>query len=449
MSANPLAILDRLELFGIRLGLDRSRAVLAAMGDVQRRVPCVLVAGTNGKGSTSTLLAAMATAAGYRTGLYTSPHLEEVEERLRIDGIAISADRLGAILTRVVGLGERLHGEPPTYFEALTLAAFEWFAAENVELAILEVGLGGRLDATNVAEPELSLVTRIGFDHQARLGFTLESIASEKAGILRAGRPAISIEQPAEAARALAARADELGADLTFSAERVRGAETDAIPDGQRVHLATSHARYALELHLAGAHQVSNATLAVLAAETLAARGWSRFDRAAIEAGAAAARWPGRLERVDLGKGRSVLLDAAHNPDGAAALADRLAALEEPHDLLFGCLDDKDAAQMLPLLARRARRVVLTRPSGPRGRDPRELLPLLPESRAIVEPERERALDLLLAAPGLEPGRLLVLTGSIHLIGELRRGLRERLGVPAPAAEPLFVFDSASEGSRP
>ncbi|HEX4497811.1 MAG TPA: bifunctional folylpolyglutamate synthase/dihydrofolate synthase, partial [Thermoanaerobaculia bacterium] len=163
---DPLSILSRLETFGIKLGLERARTVLVAMGEPQRRFPAILVAGTNGKGSTSAFLAAIARAAGYRTGLYTSPHLEVVEERLQIDDRRIEPGRFGRLLAGIVELAERETSLPPTYFEAVTLAAFQWFAEEEVEIAVVEVGLGGRLDATNLCDPILSLITPIGFDHQ-------------------------------------------------------------------------------------------------------------------------------------------------------------------------------------------------------------------------------------------------------------------------------------------
>jgi hypothetical protein len=175
---DPLPILARLDGLGIKLGLERARGLLTALGEPQRRFPAVLVAGTNGKGSTSAFLAAMAQAAGYRTGLYTSPHLEVVEERLRIDGRMIELGRFGRLLADLVALAEREIGSPPTYFEAVTLAAFQWFAEEKVDLAVVEVGLGGRLDATNLCDPILSLITPIGFDHQEYLGNTLWEIAS-------------------------------------------------------------------------------------------------------------------------------------------------------------------------------------------------------------------------------------------------------------------------------
>ncbi|HEY4574744.1 MAG TPA: Mur ligase family protein, partial [Thermoanaerobaculia bacterium] len=267
-AVDPNAVLSRLEGLGIKLGLERARDLLVRMGEPQRRFPSVLVAGTNGKGSTSALLAAMARAAGIRTGLYTSPHLESVEERLRIDGRAIDSGRLGAILADLVALAERETGSPPTYFEAVTLAAFRWFADSQVDLAVVEVGLGGRLDATNLADPILSLITPIGFDHREFLGDTLAAIAREKAGILRSGRPALAWIEDAEPAESVQTVAGEVGADLRFASREVR---IEAVEprgwEGQQIRLATPIRLYDLELALLGDHQAKNLGLAVRAAE--------------------------------------------------------------------------------------------------------------------------------------------------------------------------------------
>ena len=432
---DPGAILRRLETFGVKLGLERMRLLLAELGDPQRRLPAVLVAGSNGKGSTSALLAAMASAGGYRTGLYTSPHLESVEERLRIDGRAVPLERLGGLLDRVVGAAERATGEPPTYFEALTAAAFLWMAAEEVELAVLEVGMGGRLDATNTADPVLSLVTSISLEHREHLGDTLAAIAREKAGILRPGRPALAWVEEPEALAAIREVAAEVGADLGSAAELVRVESRKDMKDGQRVHLTTPAGSYHLATRLVGPHQVRNLGLAVLAAEALAGLGWPRLDAAAVAMGAARCRWPGRLETIVLPGGRRVLLDAAHNPEASQVLAAWLERLGEPYDLLFGVLGDKEVSGMLAPLARRARRVLLTTPASDRARPASDLRAWLPEGvAATIEPELGIALER-----GLAPGApTLVACGSIYLIGAVRRLLRERYGVPEPATAPLW-----------
>jgi dihydrofolate synthase/folylpolyglutamate synthase len=421
---DPLPILARLDGLGIKLGLERACSLLAAIGDPQRRYPAVLVAGTNGKGSTSALLAAMGQAAGYRTGLYTSPHLEVVEERLQIDGRRIAPGRFGRLLADLVALAERETGSPPTYFEAVTLAAFQWFAEEKVDLAVVEVGLGGRLDATNLSDPILSLITPIGLDHQEYLGDTLAQIAREKAGILRPDRPALVWIEDAEPADSVRQAAAEIGARLRFASDEVKIESIEPHGwTGQRVRLATPLRAYDLEIALLGAHQAINLGLAVRAAETLANLGFDRFDSDSIRKGAASCRWPGRLEAIDLPGGRRLLLDAAHNPAGAAVLADFLDRMGEPVDLLFGVLADKDYAGMLSLLAPRARRIVLTTPASPRAKNPAELAELMGGREGVfVEPDLGRALERVLGLGG----KVLVACGSIFLIGEVRRRVRER-----------------------
>lgn len=425
---SPQPILDRLETLGIRLGLESTRALLGHLGDPQHRFPAVLIAGSNGKGSTSALLAAMTAAAGYRTGLYTSPHLETVEERLRLDGRPIAPERLGGLLARIVDLAERETGAPPTYFEALTAAAFQWLAEERVDLAVIEVGLGGRLDATNLCDPILSLITSISLEHREYLGDTLTAIAREKAGILRRGRPALAWVEEPEAMEALRQAAAETAADLRFAQEEavIEGTEVEGWA-GQKVRLATPVQRYDLRIALLGEHQRKNLGLAVLAAEALARNGFPRLDARAIAEGAAACRWPGRLEVVELPDGRRALLDAAHNTEGAEALARFLAGLGHPVDLLFGALADKDAGAMLAALSPHARSLVLTTPPSPRAIPPAGLVPHLGDRPGVaVEPDPAAALDRVLALGG----ETVVVCGSIYLIGAVRTMLRERTLTP-------------------
>jgi dihydrofolate synthase/folylpolyglutamate synthase len=404
-------------------------------------VPSVLVAGTNGKGSTAALLAAMATSAGYRTGFYSSPHLESPRERVRIDGQAIGGDELGRQLARVLASAAS-RGEPtPTYFEALTAAGFLAFAERRLDLAVLEVGLGGRLDATNLAAPILSVITSLSLDHQAELGPTVVHIAREKAGILRAGTPAVAWVDDAEAAAVLVAEAAGLHASLELANHGVQILDATPTPEGQRVSLATPSRRYLeLDLHLGGRHQTHNLGLAVRAAEALAGLGWSGLDQTAIARGVSRCRWPGRLELVELPGGKCVLLDAAHNPGGAVALAAALLARQPATewDLLFGALADKDVPAILPAVARGARQVVLTRPDSPRALDPAFLVSLA-EGAGAVEPRVEsdpgRALELALQGPS----PLLVVCGSIYLLGTIRQALHARFGVPTPAADLLIA----------
>ncbi|HVF61490.1 MAG TPA: Mur ligase family protein [Thermoanaerobaculia bacterium] len=432
LTTDPDRVLARLEALGIRLGLDRLRVLLAALGDPQARFPSVLVAGSNGKGSTSALLAAMAGAAGYRVGHYTSPHLESVEERIRIDGRAIERARLAELIERVVAAAEADGGELPTYFEALTAAAFLAFAEDAVELAVLEVGMGGRLDATNVVEPVLSVITPISLEHREYLGPTLAAIAREKAGILRRGRPAVAWVEKQAAERALLIAAEEIGAELNTVDPEVWIESVEPLGwAGQEVHLVAAGERRVLRLHLLGEHQAGNLVLAMAAAAALQGAGFPRLTPAAIAAGAEACRWPGRLEPVELPDGRRVLLDAAHNPAGIAVLTAFLDQQGEPFDLLFGVLADKPAGEMLPHLDSRAERIVLTQPTSPRARPAEELAALMAGRPDVhTEPDPTKALDLALAAPS----SLLVACGSIVLVGELRTALRQRFNLPPPAA---------------
>ncbi|MES1240133.1 MAG: folylpolyglutamate synthase/dihydrofolate synthase family protein [Acidobacteriota bacterium] len=421
--SSPDQLLSRLERLGIRLGLESFRRLCTDLGDPQLRFRSVLVAGSNGKGSTSSFLAAMARAAGLKTGFYSSPHLESVRERIRIDGRCISEEDFGRDLERVV----RTAPQEPTYFEAVTAAAFLAFASEEVDLAVVEVGMGGRLDATNVCEPLLSLVTSVSLEHQEHLGDTLALIAREKAGIFRPGRPALAWVEEPEAAESLRKVADEVGAGLRFGQDLATVVEV--VPEGwggQRIRLMTPKGEHDLRTDLPGAHQVRNLGLAVLAAEELGLAPQS------ISQGARTARWPGRLERIELPDGGRVLLDAAHNDEGAGVLAGFLATLPGKADLLFGVLADKDVSGMIGRLAPLVDRIVLTTPPSDRARRPEEVAVLLPGRAVEMEPDLGAALDRAFV-----PGGTLVACGSIFLVGEVRKRLRERFGVPGAATEPL------------
>jgi dihydrofolate synthase/folylpolyglutamate synthase len=419
-------ILARLEHEGIKLGNERMLALLSALGDPQLRLPAVLVAGTNGKGSVSSLLAQVAREAGYKVGLYTSPHLESPAERIKVDGADIREEALAGWLELLLAESARLGLEKPTYFEALTLAAFLHFDREKVDLAVLEVGLGGRLDATNVASPLLSVVTAIGFDHEKVLGNSLAAIAGEKARVARPGRSLVAWTALPEVEAVLAGYSREIGARLESADRLVAVAALGPDGLGERVEIRSPRHHFETTTRLLGRHQQVNLALAVLAAEKLHDAGFVRVDGAAIAAGIAACTWPGRLEWQRDREGREVLIDAAHNPDGAEALAAYLEELGRPFDLLFGALGDKAVDKMLPLLARGASRVTLTRPPSPRAVDPRGWIGLLPGRKpSAVSDEPATALAHALGEAG---GRPLVICGSIYLIGGLRRILRESYG---------------------
>ncbi len=421
------SLLSRLEHFGMRLGLGRARKLLETLGDPQMAVPRILVAGTNGKGSTAALLDAICRVAGYRTGLYTSPHLEAVTERIQVDNRPIEDRQLVAILERILDLARDLELEPPTHFEALTLAAFLHFRETAVDLVVMEVGLGGRLDATNVGTPDLSIIASIALDHERHLGDSRELVAKEKAGILRQGRPAIAWPTSPGVSRVLSEQAEAVGAELTFADPTAVSPSTPPGAYPQKVRLGTPIDDYDLELHLAGRHQLANLSLAVGAAEILKNRGWKALDRDAITRGVAHCRWPGRLEWVELPDGRRVLLDAAHNAAGIEALIDYLGGQDERPDLLFGALTEKTIDGVLPQLAAVVRRVVLTQPPNERSATPERWSRHFAGRRVHLETDPRRALDASLAACD----DTLLVCGSLFLVGRVRGLLRRRFGVPS------------------
>jgi dihydrofolate synthase/folylpolyglutamate synthase len=414
------------EIKTAKFGLDRIRAVLDALGRPQDRCRFVHVAGTNGKGSTCAMIESGLRAAGLRTGLFTSPHLAEPTERIQIDGAAISADAFAAAFDRVHAAVEELLRAGTidlhtTYFETVTAMALLAFAGQT-DIVVLEVGLGGRLDATNVVTPALCLVTPIDFDHEQFLGKSIESIAAEKAGILKPGVPAVFARQRPEAAAVLAGRAAELGIPVVRSEElQISALQLDA--RGSRFQLAQSrplaHARGSvsglplqLNCPLPGEHQIENAITAAAALTEL------DTPRAAIESGIAAARWPGRLERVS--EDPEIVLDGAHNPSGARALAAYIDRFYRDRRvrLVFGAMRDKAIDEIAGVLFPRAAEVVVTAPRQARALSPDALL------AASDHPHLRRAADiaeaLALVRADASPSDVIFISGSLFLVAEAR-----------------------------
>jgi dihydrofolate synthase / folylpolyglutamate synthase len=423
-SVSRLPALLRLESLGqrgIRLGLASIDAVCERLGRPERAVPSLLVAGTNGKGSTAATLAAITSASGLRTGLYTSPHLIAVTERIRIGPADVAPEALDAALAEVFAAADRAPAVPLTYFEALTAAAFAIFAREALDLAVLEVGLGGRHDATNVAPAGMSLVTSIGYDHMADLGPTLDAIAREKAGVFRRGRPALFSADTDEARGALREAALAAGSLVHDAEDEIRLADVRTDLAGTHFRARTPEREYALATPLPGAHQARNAALAVRAAELWEDR---RIGEAAIRAGVANVRWPGRLERFRTA-GRDVLLDGCHNAEGAAALARFLEDSAIRAALIFGVMADKQVEEIGRILLPRVARVCFTAPANERACSPEELLRrlggLAPESSAA--PTVEAALAAALSVRAGEP---IIVAGSLYLVGEARELLLSR-----------------------
>jgi dihydrofolate synthase/folylpolyglutamate synthase len=431
---DSLAYLFSLEHIGIKFGLANIQTIIAALGHPERAFRSVHVAGTNGKGSVTAMIDAALREAGHRSARYTSPHLVELAERFVINGRPVGTDALreaaGDIRDTVASL--RATGAldtEPTFFEVTTAVAFELFRRARVEIAVLEVGLGGRLDATNVVTPAVSVITTIDFDHQQYLGSTLGEIAFEKAGIVKPGVPVVVGKIAPEAFEIIARVAQERGAEL-FRAwdgvvvEPVR-VDTDAPAStaGQRFRLRTPACNYG-DIHLAlnGPHQVANAVTAVRAIELLLMHGVSVPPEAVVR-GFASVVWPGRLERRVTPDGRELILDAAHNPAGAAALASYLEGLAGPRPVLvFAAMRDKDVTGMLRTLMPRVDQIIVTRASSVRSADPaelaREVRALAPDMRVQAAASASEALHL-----AWDSSSRVVVAGSIFLLGDVMRAI--------------------------
>ena len=425
--------------FGVRLGLGRTRALLRELGDPQRSLRGALVAGTNGKGSVLALCDAALRSAGVRVGSTPKPHLVTYRERLQIDGRPIAPDAFAALAADVLPLADRVarrHGDP-TEFELLTAMLFRWFADEGVEVALVEVGLGGRLDATHAWDGGVAVVTNVDLDHTDRLGDTVEAIAREKAAIIERGDRAVT-GATGEALTVIRRRARRVGAPLdVVDPAPIRALDRDGL-------LVELRGLGETRIGLRGRHQAANAAVAHATLDALDAAGIAAADGEARRSGFAAARWAGRLELLEVA-GRDVLLDGAHNPAGAAALAQALDDLAPhlrppgPLTILLAAMADKDVAGILAALAAatalRDAIAICTRVDAPRALDPASLAAAWRAaapgaSEAIVEPDASAALDRALASAR----GAVVVAGSLYLVGALRARLVDDplLRDPAP-----------------
>lgn len=407
--------------FGVDLGLDRIKSVLSVLDNPHHKVPIVHVAGTNGKGSVCAYLSSVLTAAGYKTGCYTSPHLVDWRERIRVDDTPISWTALRTALDSVEAAiakkGDAYSPEAiPTQFEVFTAMAWQYFAQQRVNVAVVEVGLGGRLDATNVCDrPLATVIVSIGRDHWQRLGNTLAKIAGEKAGILKPGVPAIVGPLPEEAATVVQAKADEVGAPLTW----VQPAAAQAIDnDDQSVSsgVLLSYDGIEYQQTLLGKHQQVNSACAIAVLRSLRTQGWVISD-AAITQGMASVRWPGRLQQVQW-QGHNLLIDGAHNQDAARSLRTYLDSvyLERPITWLIGMLQTKDHQAIFKTLLRPNDHLHLTAVPGHLSAEPETLgviaHQICPDLAHIeVHPDLKAALT---AAIQTQP---TVFCGSLYLIG--------------------------------
>jgi dihydrofolate synthase / folylpolyglutamate synthase len=433
---------DRLQALGAELHtapgqprrkfeLAQMRTLMAALGDPQQRFRSVLIAGTNGKGSTASTLASILAASGLRTGLYTSPHLVRVNERMQIlsrtpdtahqvTDTLIPDDDFSQRLEAVIHAAERLVSEgrlpgPPSFFETVTAMAFLQFAAKKVDIAVLEVGLGGRLDATNIVEPVLSIITDISLDHTEWLGHTITEIAREKAGILRPNGVLVTLPQHPEANQAIGQAAVALHVRAINATEALPYVTKLVTDTHNRYLLNIAGLEIAVDSPLAGQHQQRNIALAISAALELSNRFSYNLDAESIAAGIRQTRWPARLEKLAR-NGRSILLDVGHNPAGAWTLRAALAAEKQPpRDLIFGCLDDKPVEELAQILFPLFERVLLVAVPSPRAASGDRLLAAAQSVSAAAELEPN-----FTAALTAVKDQDAVITGSVYLVGEAR-----------------------------
>lgn len=400
---------------GVQWGLGRTRALLAALGEPQLRYPSVHIGGTNGKGSVAAMCAAVLGEAGLRTGLYTSPHLCEFRERIQVGGRPVAQDTMDRVAD---GLRAPVDRVGPTFFEATTALAFGVFADQDVDVAVVEVGLGGRLDATNVITPEVTCITNVSLDHADYLGDAVEDIAREKAGIIKPGVPLHTTESDRAIRRLLRDRADRAGAPF-FALDAERDIRCLQVTGARTSFRFQSAARGEIDLSvpLAGTHQATNAGLAVRALESLPAS--LRPGREAVVRGLASVRWPGRVQLVER-HGITWVFDVAHNAAGMETLASTLQSLRPPRPMavLAGILGDKDWSGMLPGLLASADAAILTQPpSAPEERrwDPERVAECFtPRFALAVEVDFERALARVAECAR---GGTAVVTGSCHTVG--------------------------------
>jgi dihydrofolate synthase/folylpolyglutamate synthase len=412
------------EIKTAKFGLERIRTVLEALGNPQDRCRLVHVAGTNGKGSTCAMIESALRAAGHLTGMFISPHLSEPTERISIAGQPVSVEAFTDAFNRVHGTVEELLDRGAidlhtSYFETVTAMAFLIYAEAQTTLVALETGLGGRLDATNVVRPELSVITPIDFDHEAYLGRSLEAIAGEKAGILKPQAPAVFSRQRPEAVHVLEQRAAELGipvaratdwpvCDLVVTARGSQFTLAPPAPGGLRLRLTCP---------LAGEHQVENTVTAAIALVQLG------VPQPAIEQGIARTQWPGRLEHIS--EDPEILIDGAHNPAGARALAaflDRFYRSRRVR-MIYGAMRDKAVEEVCGILFPHAEQVIATAPDQPRALHPQAIRDLAQHPDLRVAPTLREAVELVRDAT---PQDAIVVTGSLYLVGEARTLLKAR-----------------------
>ncbi len=421
-----------------KFDLAHMRVLLQAMNHPERRFPSVLIAGTNGKGSTAATLASILGTSGLRTGLYTSPHLVRINERIRVNGKEISDDSFAELQGEVDRVAEGLidvRALPwhPSFFEMMTAIAFDYFAREKVDLAVLEVGMGGRLDATNVVEPRMSVITDISLDHEKFLGSTVGEIAREKVGIIRPGGVVVTLPQQPEANEVIGNTILELGALGVSAVPYVPpvspGSGEYLVPRTEqgsdfvyRYPLRVLGEQILVETPLVGRHQLRNVALAIAAAAEMNQQGFSGITAKSIERGIRETHWPGRFQVIAARPGLpEIAIDVAHNPAGAWAL--RSAISERYGDrrliFIFGAMRDKSISEMAEILFPLADRVIATRPENPRAASPEEIQHAAERTGVEIEAVEDVGRAVERARELADAATVLVVTGSIYLVGEV------------------------------
>jgi dihydrofolate synthase / folylpolyglutamate synthase len=426
-----------------KFDLAHMRVLLQTLDHPERRFPSVLIAGTNGKGSTAATLASILQASGLKTGLYTSPHLVRINERIRVTGREISDDDFASLHNNVDRTAERLVEQAelpwhPSFFEMMTAIAFEHFAREKVGLAVLEVGMGGRLDATNVVDPRVSVITDISLDHQKYLGNTVAEIAREKVGIIRPGGPVVTLPQQPEANDVIGNTILDLGARAVNAVPYVPPV-SPASPEylvlsteqGKpgfvyRYPLQVLGEQILVETPLVGRHQLRNVALAIAAAVELHDQGFSGITAKSIERGTRETRWPGRFQVIAARPGwPEMVIDVAHNPAGAWALRSALSQRYEDRPLIFvfGAMRDKAISEMTEILFPIAERVIATQPENPRATSPEEIQQAAARTGTEIEAIEDVQQAVERARALAKPDTVVVITGSIYLVGEVMRSI--------------------------
>lgn len=422
-----IAYLEGLSRFGIRLGLERMQELVIRLGHPERKYPTIHITGTNGKGSTTACLAAILQEAGFRTGMYTSPHLERYTERMRIDGLEVEEAVFAHAIEQTAAAAREMERdglEHPTQFEVLTAAAFVMFAAMKVDYAVIEVGLGGSLDSTNVIESRVAVITNVTLEHEDRCGSTIREIAEHKAGIIKKNSRVLTAAQ-GEALEVIRRRAADCGAVVQVLGEEWQAQMQSVSLTGIAWMLQQPNgSSWPLQARLVGEHQVYNASLAVMAALTVRE---TAVNQEAVARGLAKACWPGRFEVLRTQP--PLVVDGAHNPAGAAVLRRTLDQVFPGREVLFllGILKDKDIEGITGLLVREQDRVIAVRPLSERAAEAGDLASHFPPHQVEAVPDWEEGVNRLLELAEQEPRKVACVAGSLYLLGAVRPILLQKL----------------------